>query len=100
MPMKNPSHPGEVLRETCLKPLGFTVTEAAKALGVSRVQLSRLLNKKSGLSPDMAVRLSKAFGRTHEHWLRLQMAYDAARASERASKIKVRRVQRKPPELP
>ncbi|MBI5816714.1 MAG: HigA family addiction module antidote protein [Nitrospinae bacterium] len=92
MPMKNPPHPGEVIRELCLKPLKLTVTAAAKALDVSRVSLSELLNGKNGVSPEMAYRLSKAFGSTPEFWMRLQMTYDLARVKKGASKLKIRRI--------
>lgn len=90
--MKNPQHPGETIRELCLKPLKLSVTDAADALGISRVSLSELLNGKNGLSPEMAVRLTKAFGSTPEFWLRLQMNYDLAQVKKTASKIKVKRI--------
>ena len=80
MKMHNPPHPGEVLRELCLQPLGLTVTEAAKALGVSRKTLSSILNCRAGISPEMAVRLSIAFGTTAERWLSQQLHYDLAKA--------------------
>jgi len=92
MPMKNPPHPGVVVRELCLTPLKLTVTAAASALGVSRVSLSELLNGKNGISPEMAYRLSKAFGSTPEFWLRLQMAFDLARIRKSSSKFKIKRV--------
>jgi addiction module HigA family antidote len=76
MQMHNPPHPGEVIRELCLEPLGLSVTAAAKALGVTRKTISQLLNGKSGVSPEMAVRLSMAFGTTPESWLNQQMQYD------------------------
>lgn len=76
MLMHNPPHPGEVLRELCLEPLGLTVTEAAKGLGVSRKTLSTILNGKSGISPEMAVRLSIAFNTSSESWLNQQSQYD------------------------
>lgn len=78
MPIKNPPHPGRVVRQDCVKPLGLTITEAAKALGVTRQALSNLVNGKSGVSPEMAVRLSKVFGASPEMWLRLQANYDLA----------------------
>ena len=87
MAMKNPPHPGEVIRELCLDPLGLTVTAAAKGLGVSRKALSELLNGHSGISPEMAVRLSKAFGGSVESWLRQQMQYDLARVQKQADSI-------------
>ena len=89
--MHNPPHPGEVIRELCLQPLGISVTAAARALGVSRKTLSELLNGKAGVSPEMAIRLSKAFGSTPETWLRMQLAFDLAAARRNESKIKVRR---------
>lgn len=92
MPMKNPPHPGHTVRDLCLEPLKLSVTAAAEALGVSRVTLSELLNGKNGISPEMAYRLSRAFGSTPEFWLRLQMAYDLARTKKTASKLRVKRV--------
>ena len=91
MPMKNPPHPGEVIRELCIDPLGLTVTEAAKGLGVSRKALSELLNGHSGISPEMSIRLSKAFGGSAESWLRQQMQYDLAQVQDKAGSIKVRK---------
>lgn len=78
MPMKNPPHPGRIVRQDCIEPLGITVTEAARVLGVTRQALNNLVNGKSGISPEMAVRVSKAFGGSPEMWLRLQMNYDLA----------------------
>ena len=75
MAMFNPPHPGETIRELCLKPLGLTVTDAAKGLGVSRKTLSSLLNGRFGISPEMAIRLSKAFGGSPESWLIQQAQY-------------------------
>lgn len=92
MPMKNPPHPGESIRTDCLEPLGLTVTDAAKALGVSRQALNNLINGQAGISPEMAIRLDKAFGGGAETWLRLQAAYDLAQAEKAADKIKVRRI--------
>lgn len=92
MPMKNPPHPGAVVRYDCLEPLGLTVKEAAKVLGVTRQTLNNLVNGKSGVSPEMAIRLSKAFGSTPETWLRMQMAYDLAQLSGR--EIEVQRYRR------
>ena len=91
MPMKNPVHPGLVVRHDCLEPLGLSVTAGAKALAVSRQALNNLVNGSSGISPEMAIRLSKAFGSTPETWLRMQLAYDLAAARKNESKIKVRR---------
>jgi addiction module HigA family antidote len=91
MPMKNPIHPGRIVRQDCLAPLGLTVTSAAKVLGVTRQALNNVVNGKSGISPEMAIRLSKAFGSTPETWLRMQLAYDLAAARKNESNIKVRR---------
>ncbi|MFZ2446822.1 MAG: HigA family addiction module antitoxin [Syntrophobacteraceae bacterium] len=91
MKMHNPPHPGEIIREQCLAPLGLSVTAAAKGLGVTRKTLSELLNGHSGVSPDMAIRLAKAFGGSAETWLRLQMQYDLWQAEQRADNIKVDR---------
>jgi addiction module HigA family antidote len=89
--MKNPVHPGRVVRHDCLEPLGLSVTAAAKALGVTRQALNNVVNGKSGISPEMALRLSKAFGSTPETWLRMQLAYDLAAARKNEIHIKVRR---------
>ena len=92
MALHNPPHPGETVRDICLEPLGLTVTAAAKGLGVSRKALSDLVNGHAGISPDMAIRLSKAFGGSAESWLKKQMAYDLWRARQRADTIKVDRL--------
>ncbi len=76
MGMHNPPHPGEIIKEFCIESLDLTVTKAAESLGVTRKTFSMLLNGKSGISPEMALRLSKVFGRTPEGWLRLQLQYD------------------------
>ena len=89
MPMKNPPHPGEIIRDLYIEPLGLTVTQAAASLGVSRKTLSLLLNGHAGISPEMAVRLSQAFGRTPEGWLQLQMHYDLAQINQRVERIQV-----------
>jgi antitoxin HigA-1 len=91
--MYNPPHPGEVLRELCLEPLGVTVTAAAKSLGVSRKALSELLNGKSGISPEMAIRLSIAFDTTPESWLTQQMHYDLWRAEKKRQSLHVERIE-------
>ena len=91
MPMKGPLHPGRIVRHDCLEPLGLSVTAGAKVLGVTRQALNNVVNGKSGISPEMAIRLSKAFGSTPETWLRMQLAYDLAQARKGESKIKVRR---------
>jgi len=98
MPMKNPPHPGRSIRNGCLEPLGLSVTEGAKVLGVTRQTLNNVINGKSGVSPEMAIRLAKAFGSTPETWLRMQVAYDLAQARKGEDKIKVRR-QHVPQEL-
>lgn len=91
MPMKNPPHPGRLVRVSCLEPLGLSVTEGAKALGVSRQALSNLVNCRSRISGDMAVRLAKAFGSTTETWIRLQAAYDVVQAQAKEDQIEVER---------
>ena len=78
MAMANPPHPGEIIKELCIEPLGLTITQAAQGLGVTRKTLSLLFNGHAGISPEMAVRLSKAFGRSPESWLALQSLYDLA----------------------
>ena len=98
MPMKNPAHPGRIVRHDCLEPLGLSVTAGAKVLGVTRQALNNVVNGKSGISPEMAIRLTKAFGGTEETWLRMQLAYDLAAARKNTNKIKVRR-QRVPEKL-
>lgn len=89
--MKNPVHPGRIVRHDCLEPLGLSITEGAKVLGVTRQALNNVVNGKSGISPGMAIRLSKAFGSTAETWLRMQVAFDLAQARKGESKIKVQR---------
>lgn len=74
--MHNPPHPGNIIRELCLKPMGLSVIHAAKALGISRKALSELLNGHTGVTPEMAMRLSIAFDTTPESWLTQQMQYD------------------------
>ena len=91
MPMKNPPHPGRSIRAACLEPLGLSVTEGAKILGVTRQALNNVVNGKAAISPEMAIRLSKAFGSTAETWLRMQLAYDLAAARRNEGAIKVRR---------
>jgi len=90
MPMHDPPHPGGIVRRQCIEPLRLSVTEAAEGLGVTRQALSDLLNGKAGISVEMAIRLSKAFGSSAETWLGLQAAYDLAQARDRARTIKVR----------
>ena len=88
--MKNPPHPGEIIRDMCVTPLGLTVTQAAEGLGVTRKTLSLLLNGHAGISPEMAIRLSKAFGRSPESWLQLQVQYDLALVTAREKTIVVK----------
>ncbi len=91
MPMKNPPHPGLSVRLNCREPFSLSVTEGASALGVSRTTLSRLINGQAGVSPDMAIRLSRAFGATPDIWIRMQAAYDLAQARRYENEIEVRR---------
>ena len=90
MPMKNPVHPGVIVKGS-LDELGLSVTEAARVLGVARPTISRVINGHASISPEMAIRLSKAFGSTPEFWLRLQLNYDLAQVSARADSIRVER---------
>ena len=92
MNMFNPPHPGEILRELCLKPLGLTETKAAEGLGVSRKTLSAILNGKAGISPEMAIRLSMAFDTSAESWLNQQAQYDLWIARQRQRELKVERL--------
>jgi addiction module HigA family antidote len=92
MSMHNPPHPGEVIRELCLEPLNLSVTDTAAALGVSRKTLSAILNGRAGISPEMAIRLSKAFDTTPESWLNQQMQYDLWQAIQRTGEIDVQRL--------
>jgi addiction module HigA family antidote len=92
MPMKSPPHPGLSVKHDCLEPLGLSVTEAARRLGVSRRQLSDIVNCHSGISAEMAIRLDKAFGGGADTWLRLQATYDLAQAMRRAGEIDVQRI--------
>lgn len=89
MGLNNPLHPGKIIRELYIQPLGLTVTQAAAGLGVTRKTLSLLLNGHAGISPEMAIRLSKAFGRSAESWLQLQLQYDLAQARQRADQFDV-----------
>lgn len=90
--MYNPPHPGEIIRELCLKPLGVSVSEAARALGVSRKALSELLNGHVGVSPEMALRLSMAFDTTPESWMAQQTQYDLWKVWQKRSELKVERL--------
>ena len=89
MRMHNPPHPGEILRTLCLEPLGLSVTEAAKALGVARSTLSKLLNGRTGITPDMAMRLSIAFDTTPESWMNQQVQYDLWQAGQHRDELQV-----------
>jgi antitoxin HigA-1 len=91
MPMKKPNHPGDLIRD-CLDELGVNVTDGAKALGVTRAALSRVLNRKAAVSAEMAVRLEKAIGSTAGFWLRLQLNYDLARVQARSGSSRARRL--------
>lgn len=91
MPMKYPPHPGLSVRYDCLEPLGLSVTEGAKVLGVTRQALNNIVNGKAGISPEMAIRLDKAFGGTAEGWLALQIAFDLAQARKKESSITIKR---------
>ena len=92
MLMHTPPHPGRIVRQECLEPLGLTVTDGAKALGVSRNALSELINERRGVSPEMAIRLSKAFGSSPEVWAGLQLDFEMAQAMKGADRIQVQRV--------
>jgi addiction module HigA family antidote len=92
--MKNPPHPGRSIRSACLIPLGLTVTDGARLLGVTRQALNNVVNGKADISPEMAIRLSKAFGSTAETWLQMQLAFDLAEARRNEHRINVRRYQR------
>ncbi|VAW88027.1 Antitoxin HigA [hydrothermal vent metagenome] len=92
MLMHKPPHPGEIVKELCIKPLGLTVTEAAKALGISRKTFSNILNGHAGISPEMAVRLSIAFNTTSESWLNQQLQYDLWFAEKERKKLKVKKL--------
>ncbi len=91
MPMKNPPHPGRSIKDACLEPLGLSVTEGAEVLGVARHTLSRVINGQAGISPEMAIRLEKAFGSSADSWLRMQAAYDLAQARQHENEIDVER---------
>jgi addiction module HigA family antidote len=92
MKMHNPPHPGEVLKALCLDPLGLSVTEVARSLGVSRKTLSSIVNGRAGISPEMAVRLSIALGTSAESWLSQQIQYDLWHAEKSRKALRVRRL--------
>ena len=91
MEMHNPPHPGEIIRELCLEPLGLSITAAARALRISRKSLSELINGRSGISPEMALRLALAFGTSAESWLAQQNQYDIWKARRKFGKLRIRR---------
>jgi addiction module HigA family antidote len=92
-PNRKPPHPGEYIKHDCLEPLGLTVTDAAKHLGVTRQALSELINEHTGVSALMALRLSMAFGLAPETWLKLQMAHDLWVAQQQAKDLKIERIE-------
>lgn len=92
MRMHNPPHPGEIIKALCLEPLELTVTDAAKALGVSRKTLSAIVNGRASVTPEMAVRLSMAFGTSAETWMNQQVNYDLWHAEQLRKKLKVKRL--------
>ena len=92
MKMHDPPHPGEIIKELCLEPLGLSVTDAAKALGVSRKTLSSIVNSRAGISPEMAIRLSIAFDTTAESWLNQQVQYDLWLAERKRKKLRVQKL--------
>lgn len=91
MDMKNPAHPGQLVK-ACLEDLGLSVAEAAKGIGISRQQLHNVIAERSSVTPEMAVRFEKAFGSTADTWLRMQMNYDLTQVRKRASSISVERL--------
>ena len=91
MPMKNPPHPGRIIRQDCINALGLTVTKAAELLHVTRPSLSNLVNERASISPEMAIRLEKLGLSTADHWMRLQAVYDLAQARRTQDRIKVER---------
>lgn len=93
MAMFNPPHPGEIIREFCVEPLGISITEAARALGITRKTFSALLNGRAGLSPEMALRLSRVFGRSPESWLKLQLQYDLWKTEQSVDISNLRRIE-------
>jgi addiction module HigA family antidote len=95
--MKNPPHPGRHVLKDCLEPLSLSITKGAKASGMTRLTLNNLVNGKNGISPEMAIRLSKAFGGSPEVWLGMQMDYDLAQAFKKAAGIKVKPIRESAP---
>jgi len=97
--MRHPVHPGTIVKHDCIKALGLSVSQAASVLGVSRPALSRVINGRAAVSPEMAIRLSKAFGSRPEVWLQMQLSYDLARAQHLADEIKVKRYKKLAPDI-
>ena len=95
MAMKNPPHPGRSIKDACLEPLEMSIADGAKALGVTRTTLSKVVNGKAAISPEMAIRLSKAFGSSSDAWIRMQTAYDLTQALEKADSLDIARCQPK-----
>lgn len=93
MPMKNPPHPGRSIKTACLDPLSLSTGKAAKVLDVTRQALNNVIKGKSGISPEMAIRLTKAFGSTPEAWLQMQLAYDLAQVRKHENEIHVKKYQ-------
>ncbi len=96
MAMKNPPHPGRSVKDACLEPLGLSITAGAKILGVTRPTLSNVINGKASITPEMAIRLSKAFGSSPRSWLKMQWAYDLAKVEKQADQIQVKRYRGRP----
>jgi addiction module HigA family antidote len=92
MEMHNPPHPGIILKELCIDPLGLSITVVAKALGVTRKTLSSIINGNSGISPEMALRLAKAFDTSPESWLSQQQQYDLWKAKKKMGKLKIKKL--------
>ena len=92
MAMKNPPHPGRIVYDECIEPLGLTITAAAKALGITRNSLSRLINGRNGISAETALRLSMAFGGSAESWLQQQLNYDLAQVTKKSGQLNVRKI--------
>lgn len=92
LPMKNPPHPGRLIRNACLEPLDLSVTTGAEALKIARPTLSNVVNGKAAVSAEMAIRLEKAFGGTADAWLRMQTAFDLAQARKHARRMKIKRI--------
>ena len=99
MKIHNPSHPGEVIKELCLKLMGLSVTDAAKGLGISRKTLSAILNGRAGINPEMALRLAKAFDTSPENWLNQQMQYDLWIAEQNLGELNIEKLKTANPVL-